>query len=96
MLENLRSWAAPRKWAILGGLSPLVGGLIIVALLTDAWWMTFAGLAGLFIGATGVVMFIANPSLWEDPRMRWRALGVWWLVWTSVVLIVVAIVFLVT
>jgi hypothetical protein len=91
--HNVKAWAVPRRRSIIGGLAPIVVALIVFAALGDQWWFLVGGLIGLLIGATGVVMFVGRPDLWEDPQRRWLALGWWAVGWTLVSVALVCLIF---
>jgi len=93
--ERLKAWAGPRKWAIVGGLAPLLVGLLAFGLATDDWALVAGGFGGLILGWSGVMAFVMYPVLWE-PQNRWRFLGLWIAVVTALLIVAVAIVFLLT
>jgi hypothetical protein len=93
--DRLREWAGPRKWSIVGGLVPVLLGLLIFGLATQDWDLTAGGFIGLLVGASLVVMFVVNPALWE-PERRWKVLGLWVVVVSLAIVLVVIVVFLVS
>jgi uncharacterized membrane protein len=91
--DRLRDWAEPRKWSIVGGLVPVLLGLLIFGLVTQDWGLTAGGFIGLIVGASGVVVFVVNPALWERER-RWKVLGLWVAGVSLAIVLVVIVVFL--
>jgi hypothetical protein len=93
--QRLKAWAGPRKWAIVGGVTPLLLALLVLGLATDDWVLVSGGMLGLALGGSLVVIFIVNPVLWE-PENRWKFLGLWVAIVTLMVVAVVVLVFLLT
>ena len=94
-LERLKTWARPRSWSIVGGLSPLLVGLLVFGLATNDWLLVAGGFVGLLIGGIGVAVLLMYPVLWE-PANRGRTFVVFVAGGTIVIFLIVAIVFLLT
>ncbi len=93
--DRLREWLGPRKRSVVGGLAPLLVGLLVFGFVTHDWLLTTGGFIGLLLFVSGVAMFVINPALWE-PERRWKALGLWVLVVTAAIVLAVIVVFLST
>jgi hypothetical protein len=94
-IERLKQWARPRRWAIIGGLSPLLAALLAFGVATHDWLLTAGGFVGLLIGWSLVILIVMYPALWE-PANRWRFFLLFVAVGTTVVVLFVSIVFLLT
>jgi uncharacterized membrane protein YkgB len=68
---RLKTWAEPRKGAIIVGSAFPVLALVALGTITQDWVAVLGGLLGLTLGAGVAMLFIAEPRLWE-PRNRWR------------------------
>lgn len=92
-LERLKTWARPRSWSIVGGLSPLLVGLLVFGFATNEWLLVAGGFVGLLLGSIGVAVLVMYPVLWEASNGG-RTFIVFVAGGTIVVVLIVAIVFL--
>ena len=93
--DRVRLWVKARKWAIVGGLTPVIAGLVVLGAITGDWAAVSGGLLGIAVCGSLVATFIAEPALWE-PEHRWRFLALWIAIGTLCIALIVILVFLLT
>ena len=93
--DRVRLWIKARKWAIAGGLTPVIAGLVVLGAVTGDWAAVSGGLLGIAVGGSLVATFISNPTLWEPDR-RWRFLALWIAIGTLGIALIVILMFLLT
>lgn len=93
--DRVRLWVKARGWAIVGGLTPVIAGLVVLGAITGDWAAVSGGLLGIAVCGSLVATFIANPTLWE-PEHRWKFLALWIAIGTLGIAVIVILVFLLT
>ena len=93
--DRLRLWVKARGWAMVGGLTPVIAGLVVLGAITGDWAAVSGGLLGVAVSGSLVATFIAYPTLWE-PEHRWKFLALWIAIGTLIIAVIVILVFLLT
>ena len=93
--DRVRLWVKARRWAIVGGLTPVIAGLVALGALAGDWATVSGGLLGIAACGSLVATFVAYPNL-REPEHRWKFLALWIAIGTLGIVVIVILVFLLT
>jgi len=93
--ERLTAWARPRRRSIIGGLAPLIVGLVAFGIATNDPWPAVAGFGGILVAAIGLCVLVAYPHLWARQR-RWGTFAIFVGLGTFFFVVIVIVFFVAT